>query len=382
MILLKLSSSFPKDTNGLVGIDSRVEKLMSLLAIGTNDVRIIGIWGMGGIGKTTLARVVYDKVFNEFEGGCFIANVRGESKKCELLPLQQKLIREILMDDSVNIRDDYDGVRTIKNRLCHKKVLLVLDNVNQFNQLEKLAGDSKWFGLGSRVIITTRDEHLLTRHKVHGIYEAQGFNDYEALHLFSLKAFNNYHPPEDYLDLSTSFVDYAKGLPLAIDVLGSFLYNRSKEEWEDALDMMKEYPKKEIIEILEIGFDGLQDTEKEIFLHIACFFNMKEKDYIVEILDCLGLHPIIGLKVLIERSLLKYYENKYWMHDLLQKMGQDIVRRNYPQEPEKWSKLWLYKDIHNVLMKNMVRDCLENISYHVIQKGRNLNNSSKHISCS
>ena len=43
------------------------------------------------------------------------------------------------------------------------------------------------------------------------------------------------------------------------------------------------------------------------------------------------------------------------MHDLLQIMGQDIVRPDYPQEPEKWSKLWLHKDIHNVLMKNMVR---------------------------
>ena len=355
----KLRYRFPKDTKGLVGIDSRVGDLMSLLAIGSNDVFFVGIWGMGGIGKTTLARVVYDKVFNEFQGGCFIANVRSESEKCGLLPLQQKLIREILMEESVNIRDDYDGIDIIKNRLCHKKILLVLDDVNQFNQLEKLVGDSRWFGRGSRVIITTRDEHLI-RHKVHTIYEAQGMNDIEALCLFSLKAFKEYDPPKDYLALSKSFIDYAKGLPLAIDVLGSFLYDRSKEEWEGTLNRLKEYPNKKIIEILEIGFDGLEDIEKEIFLHIACFFNMKGNDYIVEILDCLGLHPKIGLKVLIERSLLNYYGNIYWMHDVLQQMGQDMVRRDCPLEPEKWSKLWLYKDIRSVLMKNIVRDCLEN----------------------
>ena len=66
-----------------------------------------------------------------------------------LVPLQQKLIHEILMGKSVYIRDDCDGVHMIKNRLCHKKILLVLDDVDQFDQLEKLAGDSKvMFGLG------------------------------------------------------------------------------------------------------------------------------------------------------------------------------------------------------------------------------------------
>ena len=185
---------------------------------------------MGGIGKTPLARVVFDKVFNEFQGGCFIANVRSESEKCGLAPLQQKLIREILMEKNVYIRDDCDGVRMIKNRLCHKKILLVLDDVDQFDQLEKLAGDSKWFGSGSRVIITTKDRHLLGRHEVHEIYEAQGLKYVEALRLFSLKAFKERDPPKGYLDFSTSFVDYAKGLRLAISVLGSLLYNRSKKE--------------------------------------------------------------------------------------------------------------------------------------------------------
>ena len=115
----------------------------------------------------------------------------------------------MLSERSVNIQDVDDGVLTIKNRLCHKRIFLILDGVNQFNQLENLAWELNWFGLGSRVIVTKRDMHLLIRNKVFEIYEVKGLNDDDALHLFSLNSFNKDHPAKDYLKLSKQFVNYA-----------------------------------------------------------------------------------------------------------------------------------------------------------------------------
>ena len=85
---------------------------------------------------------------------------------------------------------------------------------------------------------------------------------------------------------------------------------------------------------------------------------MKEKYYVEKILNYLGLYPRIGLTILIERSLLKEFKNKCKMHELLQMMGQSIVRKEHPQEPRRWSRLWIYNDIHNVLVKILVTDHL------------------------
>ena len=364
VILNKLSYTLFIDTKELVGITSRVEKLMSHLAIESNGVRLIGINGMGGMGKTTLARVVYKMISNQFEACSFISNVREVYEKYGILQLQQTLLNDLLILGDIKVKDVDDGVFMIKNRLCHKKIILVLDDVNELDQLNKLVAKHDWLGPGSRVIITTRDVHLLILYKVDDIYEVEGLSNEEALDLFNSKAFDEKHPPEDYLELCQAFVGYANGLPLAIEVLGSFLYNRSTYEWKSELDRLKEFPERKILDVLQISFDGLQQTEKEIFLHIACFLNCRNQETIITILDCLQLYPEIGLSVLIDKSLIKYQDNQLWMHDLLQEMGRDIVRKECPKDqPEKRSRLWLYKDIDSVLTKNTVRGYCYLINY-------------------
>ncbi|XP_030948245.1 TMV resistance protein N-like isoform X2 [Quercus lobata] len=367
LILHKSSYEFAEVTEGLVGMDSRVVELESCLALWLKDnVRFIGIWAMGGMGKTTLASVAYQMFSKEFEASCFIDNVRQK----DVLSLQKELISQILNEANLNIKNRFDGVSMIKKILCHKKTLLVLDDVNEFDQLKMLAWKHDWFGLGSRIIITTRDKRLLQEYLVDKICEVKAFNYEDARYLFCLKAFKKKHVPNEYLGLSQDILKYAGGLPLALDILGSFLSGRSMSQWKNALEMLKESPETKINQVLKISFDGLHESVKELFLDIACFFNREVKDHAIHILEILGRYPCIGLSILIEKSLLKISQNnKLWMHDLLEDMGRSIVRQKYPDEPGKCSRLWLYKDIDHVLRNNMVRGyLLELIPYLLIQQ--------------
>ncbi|XP_027352151.1 TMV resistance protein N-like [Abrus precatorius] len=358
----KLIPKLPSCTDNLVGIDSRVEEVNKLIGMGLNDVRFIGIWGMGGIGKTTISRAVYEAIQGNFEVSCFLENVREVSETNGLFHMQRQLLSRLNIS-SGDFYDLYDGKKIICNSLCKKKVLLVLDDVNEANQLENLAGKQDWFGPGSRVIITTRDMHLLMTHGVHKIYEVGRLFHNEALHLFCLKAFKQDQPEEGYLDLSKEVVEYTRGLPLAIEVLGSYLFGRNVDIWHSAVKKIRSVPHPKIQDKLKISYEGLDSMEKNIFLDIACFFKGMRLDKLINMLENCGYCPRIGIEILIERSLvtLDRLNNKLGMHDLLQEMGRNIVFQESPNDPGQRSRLWSQEDIDQVLTMNKGTEAINGI---------------------
>ncbi|XP_057754935.1 TMV resistance protein N-like isoform X2 [Arachis stenosperma] len=352
----RLIMKLPSSMKNLVGIDSRLEEVVRHIGLGGNDVRFIGICGMGGIGKTTIARRVYETIRSEFKVSCFLADVRERSEKRGIVQLQKQLLDCMNINSDTRFDDEFEGKGIICHSLCHKKVLLVLDDVDDGGLLENLAGEQDWFGPGSRIIITTRDTHVL---EVHGaayrICKVEGLEQDEALELFCLRAFKRSKPEEGYMDLSQEVVKYCDGLPLALVVLGSHLCGQTIDVWRSAIEKIKSFPHDKIFNTLKISYDGLDHSEKNIFLDIACFFKGREKDYATNIWKRCGYHVEASIAALINKSLLaigEYYKETLEMHDLLEDMGKYIVIKECRDDPSKQSRLWSYKDVDLVLAQN------------------------------
>ncbi|XP_021802317.1 TMV resistance protein N-like [Prunus avium] len=355
---VNLTSTLLDSEEKLVGIDSALDQLRLHLAPEENDVRFIGIWGMGGVGKTTLAKLVFERISHHFEHRSFLPNVR----KGEVSGLGRQLLSSILKENYIPGWDEGEGI--LKNCLLNKKVLLVLDDVDQLNQLEKLVGNKNWFGAGSRIIITTRDKRLLVQHGT-TTYKVEVLKNDEALKLFSRHAFKKDQPEEGFQELSQHFLNYANGLPLALKILGLALYGIDQDMWESALDNLNKIPNPTIFHSLKVSYDGLEEMEKKIFLHVACLHRGKNKEQVIQILDwSLGISSLIKIDILIKKSLLtideRFHRNNVEMHDLIQEMAWTIVREESP-EPGKWSILCCHEDISRVLMNNTGTGAIEAI---------------------
>ncbi|XP_050126425.1 disease resistance protein RPV1-like isoform X1 [Malus sylvestris] len=335
----------------VIGRGYYVESLNMWLEDGSNDVGVAVIHGMGGIGKTTIAKIAYNQNFNKFQASSFLSDIRETSKQANgFVHLQMKLLSDIQRGKMEKIYSLDEGIVKIKRVVRCKRVLIVLDDVENSEQFNAIIGMRDWFHPGCKIIITTRHEHLLKAHEVVR-FKVEGLHEYESLKLFSWHAFGQPRPQEGYMELSRPIVEHCGGVPLALKVLGSSLFGKTADIWENALHNLDEFTEGKIRKILCISFDSLQDHDKRLFLHIACFFVGKNKDFTTTILDECDFATKVGLQCLVDRCLVKInVYNKLTMHQLLQDMGRAIIREESPEDPGKRTRLW-HKDAINVLRK-------------------------------
>ncbi|RDX62921.1 TMV resistance protein N, partial [Mucuna pruriens] len=359
-VLHKLNLVYPIELKGLIGIEENYARIESLLEIGSREIRVIGIWGMGGIGKTTLAIALHSKLFSQFEGHCFLSNVREQSEKQGLDVLRRILISELLPGENLHAHVPKAESHFITRRLRRKKVFVVLDDVASSEQLEDLISDFDCLGPGSRVIVTTRDKHIFSH--VDEIYEVKELNYRDSLQLFCLNAFREKHPKNGFEELSESVIAYCKGNPLALKVLGALLRSRSEQAWNSELRKLQKIPNVKIHNVLKLSFDDLDHTEKEIFLDIACFFKGEYRDHIISLLEACNFFPAIGIEVLADKSLITISgEEKIEMHDLIQEMGWNIVHQESIKNPGRRSRLWDPEEVYDVLKYNKGTEAIEGI---------------------
>ncbi|CAN1229952.1 Disease resistance protein L6 [Linum perenne] len=336
--------NYTLDTDELVGIDDHIEVLLEKLSVDTENVTMVGIHGLGGIGKTTIAKAVYNTISSRFDRCCFVENIRETQQQNDgIVVLQKKIICDILRMDSVGYIDDNGGRKMIRERVSKFKVLIILDDVDEKFKFEEIIGSPKDFTPGSRFIVTSRNSKVLSilNDNQCKLYEVGSMSHSRSLKLFSKHAFRKNSPPPNYKTLAEDIVSTTGGLPLTLKVIGSLLFQEETSVWKEKLKQLQGTLELQVMDRLRISYDTLSYESQQIFLDIACLFIGANKEMAFYMWSDCNFYPTSNLNILIQRSMIKIgSDNVFQMHDQLRDMGREIIRQEDKEQPWRRSRLW------------------------------------------
>jgi len=348
-----------------VGLQETSKELIETLNQIEKDVGVLSLVGMGGIGKTTLAKEIYChfEKNDTFEKKSFLLDVRESAKKNVILDLQKQLGHDLFKRDVKSMKEFNECFDQIRD--C--KVLILIDDVDKNDQFDKLIPDINKLGPGSRVIITSRESNVVNNIMKNGNceylrHDMTLLNTTDSRHLFNWHAFHSVDAIDGFQELAEKVADACCGLPLALEVTGCFLFDKREKcalesIWPQTIKALSE--RKDILDKLMISYDNLSPEERMMFLDIACFMIGQHEHIAMQVFkacksDYKG--PALSFNSLKDKCLVKLDENRrIVMHDLLRDMGRQVVKNQSPNmEKGTPSHLWDPEMVQQVLQKKEV----------------------------